>query len=318
MMKTQLFSYMNLALAMVIVGSSVVVGKIVTFAFPVFLASGLRFGIACIVMLPVLARARVIVAKIDVKLFLRLLLMAFCGQFIFTFLLLLGLRYTSGIEAGLITSTSPAVISVASFLMLGEKPGKRQIAAVILVILGIISMNGLFTPQGLHINRSHLTGNLIVLGAVFGEAFFLMMRKRIPSEISNIELTAILSFLGFAMFLPFSIYQGLFFDFAGVSNKAWLAMLYLGAIFTVLSYYLWFKGVEKVSGNTAGVFTACMPMSAVALSCLFLKESLSLYHVVGGILILFAIFMTFLDRDMFKGFLSLPRHAVANRRMKSR
>jgi drug/metabolite transporter (DMT)-like permease len=83
------------------------------------------------------------------------------------------------------------------------------------------------------------------------------MGKYISPLIPNIELTGILSFLGFLIFSPFSIYQGVGFDFSSVSNIAWILMVYFGAIFTVLAYLFWFKGVEKVSGNTAG----CSPPS---------------------------------------------------------
>ena len=44
--------YFYLAAAMLIVGSSVIVGKTITQDFPLFLASGLRFCIATLLLLP--------------------------------------------------------------------------------------------------------------------------------------------------------------------------------------------------------------------------------------------------------------------------
>nr|NJM02642.1 EamA/RhaT family transporter [Desulfobacula sp.] len=55
-MQSKFYAYGNLSLAMIIVGSSVVFGKIITYSFPVFLASGLRFAIASAVMLPLLLK----------------------------------------------------------------------------------------------------------------------------------------------------------------------------------------------------------------------------------------------------------------------
>ena len=52
--------------------------------------------------------------------------MAFAGQFVFTVLVLLGLRYTSAIEAGLITSSSPGMMAIVAYLLFKEKPGKIQ------------------------------------------------------------------------------------------------------------------------------------------------------------------------------------------------
>jgi len=290
-MNLKIFACVNLTLAMIIVGSSVVFGKIITCSFPVFLASGLRFAVASLIMLPIMLNNKEKLSDVSGKDKLRLLFMAFCGQFVFTVLVLIGLRYTSAIEAGIITSTSPAMMVVVTFLLLREKPGFMQVFAVLLVLVGIIFVNGFFDPKIISIGFGHLLGNLLMIGAVLGEAFFLLMRKRISVDISNISLTGYLCFLGFFMFLPLSVYQGFSFDFSGVSSIAWIAILYFGAIFTVVAYLFWFKGVSRVSGSTASVFTAVMPVAAVALSCLFLKEQLTLSHAFGGLLIVIAILL---------------------------
>ena len=78
---------------------------------------------------------------------------------------------------------------------------------------------------------------------------------------------------------------------------AWGAVFYFGAVFTVLAYLFWFHGVSKVSGSTAGVFTAVMPVSAVVLSCIFLKERFTLSHGMGITLVLAAIFIMALTRE---------------------
>jgi drug/metabolite transporter (DMT)-like permease len=281
----------SLSLAMIIVGSSVVFGKVITNAFPVFLASGLRFAIATTAMLPILLRSTKQFAGLTGKEIILICLMAFAGQFVFTSLLLLGLRYTSGIEAGIITSSSPAVMAVVAYLLFRETPGWRQAVGILMVLAGVICVNGFLNPGRGEIDSFHIHGNLIVVGAVIGEAFFLLMRKKISSNISDIELTAYLCFLGFLMFLPFAVYQGMQFDFTGVSTGAWLSMVYFGAVFTVLAYFFWFNGVAKVTGSTAGIFTAVMPVSSVILSIVFLQEVVTLHHAVGGILIVAAIIL---------------------------
>lgn len=290
-MQSKIYAYGNLSLAMIIVGSSVVFGKIITQSFPVFLASGLRFAIASAVMLPLLLKYEKNLFHISGKDFWNLLAMAFCGQFVFTFLVLLGLRYTSAVEAGIITSTSPAMMAMVTFVFFREKPGFCQIIAIGMVVAGVVIVNGFVEVKTVAMPTRHMLGNLLMVGAVVGEAFFLLMRKRISSDISNLALTGYLCFLGLILFLPLSVFQALSFDFSSVGPGAWGAMMYFGAVFTVLAYVFWFQGVSRVSGSTAGVFTALMPVSAVVLSCFFLKEPFTLYHAVGGALIVFAILL---------------------------
>ena len=295
------YAWACLSAAMVIVGSSMVFGKIITQTFPVFLASGLRFAIASALMLPLLKIRGKRVVIPTWKELAGLAFMAFCGQFVFTVLVLLGLRYTSAIEAGIITSTSPAMMVGLSFFLFKERPGLLRWAAVGLVVVGIVSVTlggssgapggsgVVYTPAG------RLAGNLMMVGAVAGEAVFLLMRKRIPSRISNLALTAWLCFSGMVMFLPFALYQALDFDFTAVSPGAWGAVAYFGAVFTVVAYLFWFSGVSRVSGTTAGIFTAVMPVSAVLLSSIFLKETFTLYHGLGIVLVLAAILIMALE-----------------------
>lgn len=291
---SKLSAWACLCAAMVIVGSSMVFGKIITHTFPVFLASGLRFAIASALMLPLLKFREKRVFTLARKDVLSLAFMAFCGQFIFTVLVLLGLRYTSAIEAGIITSTSPAMMVGLSFCFFGERPGAVRWMAVGLVVAGIVSVNlgggpGEGLSGGGYTTGGRLAGNLMMVGAVAGEAVFLLMRKRISPRISNLALTAWLSFTGMVMFLPFALFQAWDFDFSAVSPGAWWAIVYFGAVFTVVAYLFWFSGVSKVSGTTAGIFTAVMPVSAVILSCIFLKETFTLYHGAGILLVLSAI-----------------------------
>ena len=65
----------------------------------------------------------------------------------------------------------------------------------------------------------------------------------------------------------------------------WLYMLYFGAIYTVVAYIFWFRGVKKVNGSTASVFTALIPMSATILSVICLNEKFTVSHAMGFILI---------------------------------
>ncbi len=295
-MSSKIVAFTNLTLAMVIVGSSVVFGKIITASFPVFLASGLRFAIASLMLLPIVLTYEKEFFRVSKKDVIHLLLMAFTGQVIFSVFVLLGLRYTSAIEAGLITSTTPAMMAVVSYLFFREKPGMMQVAGICLVVIGVVCINGVFNLENTGIGKSHILGNLLMIGAVVGEAFFLLMRKRISPRISNLALTGYLCFLGFFMFLPLSVYQAMSFDFSSVGTRAWISIFYFGAVFTVLAYLFWFQGVTKVSGSVAGVFTAVMPVSAVILSCIFLKEAFTLYHAFGGALILLSIFLMAMNK----------------------
>ena len=130
----------NLGTAMLIVGSSVICGKVITQDFPLFLASELRFLIATIIFLPfgIYRRTLLQLPRHD---WLLLISMAFCGQILFTILLLLGLRYTSGVNAGTLTSTTPLFMALFSFFILKERFSHRQILGLLLAFSSIFLLS---------------------------------------------------------------------------------------------------------------------------------------------------------------------------------
>jgi drug/metabolite transporter (DMT)-like permease len=285
-MKPIIRAYFDLGAAMAIVGSSVVFGKTIVAAFPVFLASGLRFAIAGLLMAPIVFKTSKDWRILTKKDWCILVLMALTGQVIFTVLLLLGLKRTSAVEAGIITSLTPAAMAAVSWMLLREKLNPRTILGIALAVLGVLAVNGLLVPSGPAAPTNHLWGNLLVLGAVMGEAFFLLLRKTIPPSISSLTLSGLLSMLGFIMFLPLALWQAVGFDFSKPDLWDWGAIAYFGAVFTVVAYILWFRGVAQVKGTTAGAFSAVMPVSAVILSTLFLGETFTWTHALGILLVL--------------------------------
>ena len=282
-------AYIDLSLAMAIVGSSVVIGKIITQAFPLFLASGLRFALAAAVLVPLARWKDNQFRRITAREWLTLTAMALCGQVLFTLFLLWGLRLTDSAEAGLITSTTPAAMAAVSRLVLKERLNRAAGLGVLLAVLGLLAVNGLFSYDYKGMDRARFLGNLLILAAVMGEAFFLLLRKTISEHLTSLTLSASLCLIGFLMFLPLAGCQALSFDFAAADIRAWGSILYFGLIFTVAAYLLWFRGVARVSGGTAGVFTAVMPVSAVLLSYLLLNEPFRRSHLVGGLMVVAAI-----------------------------
>ena len=92
-------SYLALASAMLIVGTSVVASKIVVDTLPIYTASMLRFFIAAIVLLVIVARSGGL-PKLTLRVHLTLALLALVGLVLFNVLLLLGLTVATGTVAG--------------------------------------------------------------------------------------------------------------------------------------------------------------------------------------------------------------------------
>jgi len=284
-MNERMQAYIELSLAMVIVGSSVVVGKLIVATFPVFLASALRFAIASGILVPLLLRREGISFNWTRHDWKTLLLQSFTGVFLFSIFLLYGLKFTSAAEAGIITSSTPAIVGILSFLFLREKLSSYQMLGIGFAVFGVLLINFGATIDAAR-GQMPLLGNVLVFGAVIGEALFTIFRKTASDTISPLRMATAVSVFGLLFFLPFALYEAITFDFYSVSWTEWIPIVYYGVVVTVIGFILWFQGVTKVAASTAAVFTGIMPITAVLLSYLILQEAFAWSHVWGGLSVL--------------------------------
>lgn len=283
-MSKQLTAYINLTLAMVIVGSSVVAGKIMVAELPVFLASAMRFVLALAILIPLLWLREGGLPKISLRSWGKLAIQSLCGSFLFTVFLLYGLTHTGPTSAGIITSTTPACMGIIAWLFLRDRPSLKTGTGIVLSVLGVIVINSV---QGGGISGSNpLLGNGMVLGAVIFESLFLIIRKTVPEPLSPLAVSTIISIFGLIWFLPVGVHELITTDLTRISVTGWITVGYYGAFVTVLAYLFWFAGITRVPASTAGIFTAVMPVSALVLSVLILGEPVGWAQLIGCVCVL--------------------------------
>jgi len=283
----KMLPYLQISGAMIIVGSIFVVGKIIAEHLPLFIATTLRFGLASIILLPIVLRSEgklPVVSKSDLLL---VLLLSFAGNFLYSIFMLYGLRLASVAESGIISGTAPVVTAVLSYLFLHERIGYRKALGVVLVIVGIVVINlvGNAVPGAVH----SVPGDLLIGGTVVCEALWTIFGKTASNKMSPLVLASLTTFSGFVMFLPLGIYQSIGFHITSLSLLDWFAIIYYGTIGTVGAYLLWYQGMPKVPASTAGVFVGLTPVSAVGLSYVVLREPFEWSHLVGMLCVLAAI-----------------------------
>ncbi len=273
-------AYLNLTLAMVLVGSSVVAGKIMVAELPVFLASALRFVLALAILLPLIRLREGGLPRISRRSWVLMGVQSLCGSFLFTVFLLYGLTYTGPSSAGIITSTTPACMGIIAWIFLKDRPSGRIAAGIALSVLGVLVIN-LVRETGGVAGSDPVLGNLMVLGAVMFESLFLLLRKTVPEPLSPLAVSTVISLFGLAWFLPMGVVEAASTDLGRISLTGWLTVGHYGVFVTVFAYLFWFAGITKVDASTAGVFTAVMPVSALVLSVFVLNEPVGWPQVAG-------------------------------------
>jgi drug/metabolite transporter (DMT)-like permease len=279
---------------MLLVGSNVGVGKSIVAFIPVSLFALLRFVIAMAVLWPLLRPAKM--RQVQRGEWANLFLQALFGTFMFTLLMLNGVQRTSAVAAGVITSTIPAVVALFSWLFLKERPNGRALVSIALAIVGVVVINVAQGTAGAHEassaqSDSSLLGNLMVLGAVCCESFYVILSRRLTQTLPAIDICAYTHFFGFLLMLPLGFSALFSFDFSSVSFGIWSLVLWYGLSASIFSFWLWMKGIRHVDGSLAGVFSGLLPIAAALYGIVFLGERPTIAHgialacVVAGIVL---------------------------------
>ncbi|WP_426446041.1 DMT family transporter [Paenibacillus sp. S-38] len=284
MNKSQWTAYLELSGAAVLIGSSVVAGKITALHLPVFFSQAVSLAAALLVLFPLTWRRRQEWLRLSRRDLLLLLLQAFLGMFLFRVLMLYGLQSASAVQAGILTSLTPAAVALLSVIFLKERLTPRLVFGVLCAAVGAACIGApgwLGTASDAAAPASY-AGLLLILAAVAGEAALTIIRKLTASSVSPLTGTTCVTLFSFLMFLPFSLAEAVRTDLSALRMEDAALMLYYGVFVTALAYLLWFSGVSKVSASTAAVYTGCIPVSTVLLSYTVLQEPFSWAHLIGG------------------------------------
>ncbi len=263
---------------MMIVGAYVGFSKLLVAVFPVFLLAWLRFGIAAIAMGTWLKRGA-LEAPLDARTRYLVFLESFLGNFLFSICMLFGMLHATAISAGVIMAGIPAAVALLSRAFLKERLSVRMMIAIALGVAGIAVLA--VSRGGQDEGASSMLGTLLLVGAVFCEATYVVIGKRLTGKLSPKRISALINVWGLALITPPGIYAAWSFDFATVSVNIWGGLVLYALAASMLTVWLWMTGLKKVPATQAGIFTVFLPITAALVGVLFLGESFTVAHALA-------------------------------------
>ena len=263
---------------MALVGSYVGLSKLLVAVLPVFLLAWMRFGIAAVAM------AHWVRAEPGATPLSRhdrglVFLESFLGNFLFSICMLFGVAATSALAAGVVMAAIPAAVALLSRVFLGERIRPRVALAIAFAAAGIAWLA--LARHGSAGASAPWWGYALLLGAVFCEASYVVIGKRLTGQLSARRISALINLWGLLLVTPLGLWQALSFDFGSVSPGMWGLLVFYALAASVWSGWLWMRGLVEVPASKAGVFTVMLPLAAAAVGVLFLGESFGSAHVVA-------------------------------------
>jgi drug/metabolite transporter (DMT)-like permease len=281
-----LWAYASLPASMGLVGLYVGLSKLLVAAFPVLLLAWLRFGIAALAMVHWVHRRgdEAPLSRHD-----RVLLFweSFLGNFLFSICMLYGVALSSAVAAGVVMSAIPAAVALLSWLFLRERIRPRVALAIGCAVLGIGLLALAKAPSGaVGTGSAPLLGQLLLLAAMFCEASYVVIGKRLTHQVSPRRISALINLWGLALVTPFGLWQALRFDFGAVPPATWGLLVFYAIAASMVTVWLWMQGLRFVPAPQAGVFTVMLPVAAALVGVVFLGEDFGPLHVAAFVLAL--------------------------------
>jgi drug/metabolite transporter (DMT)-like permease len=259
---------------MAIRASSIVVVKIgLTYLGPLT-SAGLRYSLAFLLLLPLLAPRVGAMRALPRSLWARLILIGISSYTLASGALTWGLVYIPATMSSLLMSLIPLVVLITSVIWLNEVPSRHQLLGVAICVVG----SGLYFSLGLR--SGELIGIAIVLFGVIGYALFAVLGRQMARDhaVDTIALTAIPLAVGGASLLLIAL---LLEGFPTLSAMAWAIVLWLALVNTAQANLLYNHALRVLTALEMSVMLNLAPLVTALLAWLLLQESLTRLQIAG-------------------------------------
>jgi drug/metabolite transporter (DMT)-like permease len=193
----------------------------------------------------------------------------------------------------LLQYTGPVFVTLYSIVFTRYKLRPATVIAILGTLTGCFLVVGAYNIDLIGVDRAGIIGGL--LAAVAFATYSLLseygMRKYNPWTV-----------LFYAMFFAALIWNILHFPLAaffhGYSPVAWGWILFIGVLGTIVPFGLYFEGINLIRSSHASITATLEPITAGALSFIFLKETMGPLQILGGVLVIVSIILLQYKQDV--------------------
>ena len=205
-------------------------------------------------------------------------------------------RFTTVATATLCYYMAPVFLIIVAPIFLKERITPIKAVCVGVSIVGMVFVSGA-ADRGLPTGDDALGIVFGLLAAVFYTSVIVLNKKL--HDIDPYNKTAVQLLFAALAVLPYVIFaEEIKPDMFGALPVSML--LLVGVIHTGLAYVLYFGSLSGVSAQSVSIYSYIDPILAVILSALLLSEPMTLYGIIGAVLILASTLVASIDFSSIK------------------
>lgn len=204
----------------------------------------------------------------------------------------IAIQESSATQASLLTNLSPVWVGIASFLFLSPKPKTNFWIGTLVAIFGMVTFVGFHFFTALDFDRAFI---FAILSGIFYAAY-LLISKNTLGEVD------VFSFMFLSLFAS-SIYLGIIClwakePFTGFSNTGWGVLVIQAVICQLTAWFLISFATQHMKATRVSLSLLGQAILTAIIAFVFLDEIITVQMVLGGIVLLFGIRITFFEKTL--------------------
>lgn len=189
-------------------------------------------------------------------------------------------KYTTVSVATLSYYFAPVIVTIVCPVLFQEKLTGKQILCFVMSTIGLVLITGIGEVG----SGSDFVGILFGLGAAVFYATVILLNKFIKN-VEGIHRTFLQFLAAIVILVPYVILtSGV--TLGSLDGIGWINLLIVGLVHTGVTYCLYFSSLKELPGQKAAILSYIDPLVAVLISVTVLGEAMTLWQVIGGMLIL--------------------------------
>ena len=204
----------------------------------------------------------------------------------------ISIQESSATQASLLTNLSPVWVGIASFLFLKNKPATNFWIGTVIAVFGMITLVGFEFFLNLDFNAAFLLA--ILSGVLY--AIYKKKKKNVLSEMDVLSFMMV-TLITSTLFLGV-VCLALNEPFSGFSNAGWLVLFIQGIVCQLIAWLLISYATQNMRATRVSLSLLGQAVLATILAWLLLDEKITFQMIVGGLILLLGIRITFYSKTI--------------------
>lgn len=205
----------------------------------------------------------------------------------------IAIEESSATQATLLTNLSPIWVGIGAFFFLVDKPKTNFWFGTVVALLGMMIIVGFEFFMDMQFDRSFYFG---ILSGIFYSWYFLISKTILTKvNVPTFMVINLVASVGFLGVINYSAGE----NFINHSATAWLVLVVQAVVCQLIAWFALNYAISHMRATRVSLSLLCQGLLTTILAWLILAEPITMQMVLGSLVLLSGIAMTFIAKPLW-------------------